>query len=71
MVRLRGFFDPTQYGGLKKNSIQVNPSHKSNPTHMGWTIFIIIIIIIIKLNRKNININILKKNPKININVTH
>ena len=33
-VGLREFFDPTHHGGSKK--IQPNPSHKPNPTHMGW-----------------------------------
>ena len=50
---------PTMVGQKKFNP--PNPSHKSNPTHMGrvgsgWTHgfdkFIIIIIIIIKLSRK-------------------
>ena len=59
-----GIFLPTPPWGVKKNSTQPNPSHKSNPTHMGWAgsgwthgldnIFIIIIIIIIKLSKKNI-----------------
>ena len=34
-VGLRGFFYPTHHGGSKKNSTQPNPSHKSNPTHIG------------------------------------
>ena len=33
-VRLRGFFDPTYHGGLKK--IQPNLSRKSNPTQPTW-----------------------------------
>ena len=74
MVRLKRFFNPTHYGRLKKNSTQINPSHKSNPTHMSqvesmdWTIFIIIII---KLSRKKYKYKYIKKNSKININVIH
>ena len=49
----------------KFNPTQSNPSHKSNPTHMGRVkpvgLTNFIIIIIIKLSKKNININILKK----------
>ena len=53
---------PTMVGQKKFNP---NPSHKSNPTHMGRVkpvgLTNFIIIIIIKLSKKNININILKK----------
>ena len=58
--------------GQKK--IQPNLTHHISPTQPTWVglnpwvrqIF----IITIKLSKKNININILKKNPKISINVT-
>ena len=66
---------------VKKNSTQLNPSHKFNltqpdPHGLGWVGLnpwveqFFFITIIIKLSRKNININILKKNSKISINIT-
>ena len=51
---------PTMVG--QKNLTQPNPSHKSNPTHMGWVgsnwtheLDNFFITIIIKLSRKNIS----------------
>ena len=63
-VKLRGVFDPTHHGGLKK--IQLNPTYyisPTQPTRVGMNPWLdnFFITIIIKLSRKNININILKK----------
>ena len=33
-VKLRGFFNPTHHGGLKK--IQPNPTHHKGPTQPIW-----------------------------------
>ena len=54
--------------GQKKNSTQPNPSHKSNPTHIGqvgssWTHGFdkFSLLLLLYWVEKNININILKK----------
>ena len=69
LVKARGVhgsgwdFLPNPPWWVKKYSTQPNPSHKSNPTHMGWVGLgwthgldnFFFITIIIKLSRKNIS----------------
>ena len=53
-VGLKSFFNPTHHGGIKKNSIQPNPTQpmwiglgRVGVGPMGWIIFFLITIIII------------------------
>ena len=49
-VGLRGFFDPTHHGGLKKsNSTQPTQIRLGWVESMGWTVFIIIIFLLLLL----------------------
>ena len=64
MGRVEGIFWPNPPWWVKKNSTQLNPLYKSNPTHMGQvepmslTNFFFLLLNWVE---KNININILKK----------
>ena len=74
MGQVKGFFDPTHHGRLKK--IQLNSTHHRGPTQptwiglgwvepMGLTVFYFYINIIIKLSRIYIYIYISNLPPKL------
>ena len=73
MGQVKGFFDPTHHGRLKKKSNSTQPitGVQPNPHGLGWvepmglTVFYFFITIIIKLSRKYIYIYTPNLPPKL------